>query len=447
MDFRLNKDLAAWMDSESTRIAGLVEDATDKISRGGGLPSHPDLQVTATISPNDVIGEMIASKLDMNGNIVARFYQHQGRILGLANGAMADAQKAVERIWSRPELCDLVSRTTILELLLQDIGAKARGSSTESLSTKVVRFVTEAVQRHSVWVPIDEVFIEGELSFATAVLAPVTREQIDEALHVGRSNVSTEQAGPMRDGLYSKWAGRTVMRFELVAEPQRAEEIATERAVDYMSLLQFYTLPAMLLSLVSHAAPRGSRPYRTQERVVFAPGVFQQTKRVAEATYNFVINAEMRALMKKSGLNMLSKLAQSTSCDYEGNLLDSLLVYGRAFYQLDPNDKLLQVMTAIEMFALRNDSEPIQAALADRMAFAISQDPNTRQEIVQNFRAAYSIRSGRSHHGRSIADTETIEQFLRNAWAFFLTAIQGVGRYRKRLEFLDHLDRTRYGHG
>ena len=103
-------------------------------------------------------------------------------------------------------------------------------------------------------------------------------------------------------------------------------------------------------------------------------------------------------------------------------------------------------MTAVEMFALRNDSEPIQSALADRLAFAISPDPSTRQQIAQNLRDAYKERSGRSHHGKSIKETETIEQFLRNAWAFFLTAIQGVGRHRTRLEFLDHLDRTKYGH-
>jgi hypothetical protein len=150
--------------------------------------------------------------------------------------------------------------------------------------------------------------------------------------------------------------------------------------------------------------------------------------------------------MEKTGLTVLSSLAQNPSCDYEEALLSSLLIYGRACYQLDQNDKLLQMMTAIEMFALRSDGEPIQAALADRLAFAISPDPTTRQKIAQNLRDAYKERSGRSHHGRSITETEIIEQFMRNAWAFFLTAIQCVGRYRTRLEFLDYLDKIKYGH-
>ena len=144
---------------------------------------------------------------------------------------------------------------------------------------------------------------------------------------------------------------------------------------------------------------------------------------------------------------ILSSLAQHTPCEYEETLLRSLLVYGRACYQLDPTDKLLQIMTAIEMFALRNANEPIQANVANRLAFAIAEDPTARQDIVNNFRKTYELRSARSHHGKSIPETETIEQFLRNVWAFFLAATQGVGRYRNRMEFLAYLDRLKYGHG
>ena len=53
------------------------------------------------------------------------------------------------------------------------------------------------------------------------------------------------------------------MRFELTAEPRRAQEIAFERASDYMTLLQFHGAPATILHLASHAAPAGARPYRT----------------------------------------------------------------------------------------------------------------------------------------------------------------------------------------
>ena len=79
--------------------------------------------------------------------------------------------------------------------------------------------------------------------------------------------------------------------------------------------------------------------------------------------YQLTMTSADRADAERHGLMILSRLAENTPCDYEERLLQSLLVYGRACYQLDPNDKLLQIMTAIEMFTLRSTNEPIQAGL------------------------------------------------------------------------------------
>jgi hypothetical protein len=75
----------------------------------------------------------------------------------------------------------------------------------------------------------------------------------------------------MRSELHKTWLGKAGMRFELTAEPQRAREIALERASSYMTLLQFYGAPAMILALASHAAPTGARPYRTLDCFCYAP--------------------------------------------------------------------------------------------------------------------------------------------------------------------------------
>jgi hypothetical protein len=296
-------------------------------------------------------------------------------------------------------------------------------------------------------IPIDELYIDEEFSFATATVIPLSRATLDDILSVAASKEPAAKIQTKREELHGRWLGKAGMRFELTAEPQRAREIAFERASSYMTLLQFYGAPAMILGLSSHAAPAGARPYRTLECFWYDPETLQEARRVSEPTYQLTMTRADRVLAERHGLMILSSLAQTTPCEYEETLLQSLLVYGRACYQLDATDKLLQIMTAIEMFALRNASESIQAGVADRLAFAIAKDPAARQGIVNNFRKTYELRSARSHHGKSIVETETIEEFLRNAWSFFLTAMQGVGRYRTRMEFLDYLDRVKYGHG
>ena len=80
----------------------------------------------------------------------------------------------------------------------------------------------------------------------------------------------SEEVRQFRGKLHSKWSGRTVMRFELVAEPKRAGEIAGERAADYMSLLQIFASPALILPLVSHVAPRGHDAVKQELATRFA---------------------------------------------------------------------------------------------------------------------------------------------------------------------------------
>src|SRR5580700_5558005 len=86
--FQLNPDLAAWIDREGDRLTDLVADVTDRVPKGGGIAPHPDQPIGAHIGPEDIIGEITASLSDVAGNLVARFYQHQGRFFGLIDDAM-----------------------------------------------------------------------------------------------------------------------------------------------------------------------------------------------------------------------------------------------------------------------------------------------------------------------------------------------------------------------
>jgi hypothetical protein len=245
MEFELNTDFAAWIDRDSATIAGQVRDITHEYPREAGS-LHPDRPITK-IGPEQIIGEVAVSITDATGKLSAQFFPHNGRQLGLSKDAMANAEKAVERIWSRRELVNLLSRDTVRELLLTFAGAKAREMPTPLLSTRLVETVVDRVRPVSVWVPIEEVFVDKEFSFATAILAPVSKAELDSVVENGCVGAPADQLMKLREELYSKWAGTTVMRLEFVAEPKRAQEMAPEQAADYMTLLQFYTSAAMVL--------------------------------------------------------------------------------------------------------------------------------------------------------------------------------------------------------
>ena len=129
--------------------------------------------------------------------------------------------------------------------------AKALDLQTPCLSDRLLKFVYERVKPLTVWIPIEEVFVDGEFSFATAVLSPVSKVELDAIVRDGCVAAPAEDVMKLRDKLYAEWAGRTIMRLNLTAEPARARELALEQAADYLTLLQIYTSSSIVLSLSS----------------------------------------------------------------------------------------------------------------------------------------------------------------------------------------------------
>jgi hypothetical protein len=445
MRVSMHPDFRQWIERETSQILRLVDDLTDVAHQGSPPSVHPDTFIRANLKSEDVIGEVVRSHTDVTGRKTAHFWQHGDKTVGLSGDNLLKAQKISERIWSRREIRDFISAETIEDLLLDWIGAAARGRPTDSLAQRIDQILTTQVTETSVWVPIDATVIEGELQFADCTLMMLSRTDLDNALDRGSKDRAADILTQYRRKLHRDWAGKAIMSFSLCAEDRRARELALEKADKYMTLLQFYSIPARSYLVASHAAPLGYRPYRMRRTIAVGASTFRHSAGMAEPSSWLYITSAHRTFMEKMGLMVLSSLAQGSACEYEEKLLNALLIYGRACYQFEPLDKLLQIMTAMEMFALGNSSEQITGSVADRLAFAIA-DPAARRAVAQNFREVYEIRSRRSHHGRHSSDVVTIEKFLENAWTFFLRSIQGVGWYRDHKQFLDYLEGVKYGH-
>ena len=442
MDFALQPDFALWIEGEAAALPGLVDDLTELAVAARPASGGPHERAVVNIPESDIIGEIIQSQTDVYGRLVTRFFPEEGRVLGLTGDKLVEVLKFAERISSRKELQNIISSDTIREMVLEWIAATVRHRPTDPLITKITQTVRNKVRPLDIWIPIEETQVAGELLFADATLKMVSRTEFDVLVERGFRSAPAEAARLTKEKLHRAWLGRAAMCFSFVAEPKRAHELALEKAENYMALLQFYGAAPLVLRLTSYSAPFGARPRQTYRSIAFEQqSVVSISEGVVGTTTWIQFTTEG---MNDINLQVLSSLGLGAACDYEDALRASLLVYGRACYHVDPVDKLLQIITAVEMFTLRDDNEPISGNVADRIAFAIAKGVEHRQSIVKNFKQVYGIRSKKTHHGRDIAEITEIEIFLENVWRFFHAAIRAVGRYQTRIAFLDDLDRVKY---
>ncbi len=272
-------------------------------------------------------------------------------MFGLTDEDLQQALRFIEKIHDRKEVRDILSTHTIQELVLEWIGNVFRKRTSGPLAQEIIKTVRDRVKPLSVGIPIEETSVDGELSFADATLKMVSRRELDAQIDSGFRTAPPEQAQLMKEKLHHEWLGKAAMYFSIEAEPVRAREIALEKAETYMALLQFYGPAPRILPLTSYAAPSGIRPRQRYTAIAFhEQSLVNVSQGLTGITSRLEFNAEFRTFMENAGLLVLSSLASEPACDYEISLLTSLLIYGRACYQLDPVDKLLQIITALENY-------------------------------------------------------------------------------------------------
>jgi hypothetical protein len=94
----------------------------------------------------------------------------------------------------------------------------------------------------------------------------------------------------------------------------------------------------------------------------------------------------------------------------------------------------------MESVLLRNDNEPIQQNVGERMAFINANTVEERQRIIRNLKAAYTLRSRFIHHGHTIDQRETVWQLMISAWSLFTTLAKFSQRFETKDELIDHLE-------
>jgi hypothetical protein len=446
-DEPLNSRFAAWLDGKAVSLLPHIKDLTEqrKTRNKSSRPLHPDHPIAAKITDNEIVGELTLLEKDVAGRPTSFVFPHNGAFLGFEKEGMQEVRRLIEKICSRPEINAALTTEVIQRLVLDWVRRSARGETVDTLSSQIASLLEEVVSEVAVWVPLESTHTEVDVPFADGLITTLTKSEIDAAVDRTPSQRSEADLAAAKLRWHERYAGRACWKFVFKARPEKAAELGLEKAADYTTLLQFLCAPAFVFSLTSHIAPNGARPYRSRDYVLICDTNLSTSRGIAETPWELNLTAEVLKGWSKMGFVEIERLAREQTCEYEEALFACLLVYGRACYQTDPMDKLLQIFTAIEMLCLRGESEPISHAVADRIAFGISRVPGKRRDVVQNFRAAYALRSQRAHHGKSMSDVATIETFLANAWNILLIALKGVGHFKKRAEFLNYLDALKYG--
>lgn len=140
-------------------------------------------------------------------------------------------------------------------------------------------------------------------------------------------------------------------------------------------------------------------------------------------------------------------LGTDSPTEFERDVSRAFLLYSRVALTREVTEKLVHLFAALESILLRSESEPIQAALSERLAFVVGEDANERADIARLLKQVYGLRSRFVHHGRDPADTtdlRAIKQLMYFVWKFFFHVVFATRKFKTRIEFLDQLESRKW---
>ncbi len=428
-------------DDKGNELLTFVEEAPPEQS---GPRFSPDLYVKHHFTAKDIISFRPVRLVDGFGEEHGFFFVQDRKKYGVFGKNYKSLLKLVESIARIPSVNGKISKVTIKELLFEWIHKKSNRLITKTLSEYVVDEAQKKIVSQEVWVPIKFLHAQGAFTVGRITFKPITKAILDELERqlAADSPDNKEKKLELFERDIRELQGNTAATLCIEADRTRAEEMALEETKKSLLILKLFSAAAIHPKLISIYDIWGS------ENIDRAKLLFLEDGKLACLNDQLLDTIQAETMDHKcikmhmeAGLSIVSDLLVNSSKNaFQKAALDALFIYARCASAKDPADKLLYILVALENMFLRNNTEPIQQNLAERMAFLIEKDIQGRRNVIKDVRNAYAIRSSFVHHGASIEDYEALARFMWHAWRAITVIISSTKSVKTKDELLDHLD-------
>lgn len=427
-------------DGKAAELAGLVVKLPEAAPYTPSFPS--ELHIAAHITPQDIIGELDSGHTDYKGRFVSRYFMYEESRCGLEGTSYERLISLAEQIYGHQRISENVSLGSLEKWIFEWLKARFKGDPLKpSVCDYIAEIADQEIRPVTAWVPID--FLEVACTFRVGAVAvqPITSDMVDE--WVGRLPASSDDEKKkvewLKDWLKKEFQGLASVVLRTDAEPKRAKERSIEQANDVISILGMYSIGALFPDIRCPCRVKGDKALLSTSVILdFGGQRFVIDKSLLDPSFRYwrVGQRDIEGFRIR-GLEILSDLLVAANpSDFAQRTLAAIRIYSRCAFTSEPMEKLVYVFAAIESMLVRNESEPIQQNIGDRLALLIGKSLDERKHIIQLTKSVYAMRSRFVHHGKIHSENQTMGKFLRHVATFFDLLLRYQDRFTSKEDFL-----------
>ena len=179
------------------------------------------------------------------------------------------------------------------------------------------------------------------------------------------------------DKLRKDYQGKVVGTVQVIAEKDRAIEKAEKEVDRSIMALKYFSKQATSPMSAALFGRKGMTWLPSREPFVFEDDI-PDTIEETFATINncLYIDNALFNLMTSAGLDKLSKiLLKNAVTEFEELIITALYTFTKAISQVNYHDKIVFILSALEIVFLKDSGEQIQMSSGQRLGFCIHRDP------------------------------------------------------------------------
>jgi hypothetical protein len=444
--FEIHSSAQNNFDYKAEQIMDLLAEVPREPERGRKFNS--DVHVAATITDNEIIGPLKEAVSDYKGNTVGRFFSFDKKRYGLVNLAHEELVELAEAIQRLPTFREKLSQNFVEESMFSWLEKKFTIKCTnKSFIEALIEEASAVVKPITVSVPLANTVVEVPFTFCGAVIKNIEKSMVDEMAESSQSIVNEENrkhSEKFIEDFRGKYQGYAVIELELECEPGYANEFSLSTASKITDLLGIYSGSVLIPDIKCVSRAKGTENIAQFTTICTGEeGSINITNGILDkaSAKNWFISKLDLDYYGKCGLGIISEIVTKDKVtDFESMILNMALLYSKSAFTSDPLEKLVYMLSALEATLLRNENEPIQQNIAERMAFFISDELHDRKKIIKNLKKVYGLRSRYLHHGHSSTELGELSIFFFNVWLFYVKLVTNIRTFEDKNSLLNAID-------
>ncbi len=281
----------------------------------------------------------------------------------------------------------------------------------------------------------------------------ITKASLEEILEAAKTLTKKTRHSPEEQELFIQVSNEDLSKefsekicavYQIVAEPNRARELAEQETQLALDLLR-YSIPALYKDGEDIRIGLSSQmSFIYQQTLSLSSDYFLIYRNLLHHDYK--ISKNNFTVLEEIGVFEVSDILRKPYeqlNDFEKTLLRGIHWFADCQTQVKIENEIMNLVTCLEVFFTPDKGDPISNSIAEGTALLLGEDLKERKRLKKRVKELYSLRSKVSHGGHSSILNKDVTDLKFIAMKLLVKMIEWRETFKSRKDLIDWLEDKR----